>query len=207
MNIRKLSLAAIIVAALAIPSMADARGFGGGGGHSSFGGSHSSFSGGGRSMGSGWGGSRASTSFSRPSTPTRSFGSGWGQGRTTQTRSLNRTSTRNANNIVNNGGGMGGGGGFGGNGFFSGMMVGSMMSHPYGYGMGMMPPPYYMGGYGYNVVGGYGLNGYTSGGAYYPYSGFGTVMAWLFGMLTLFFVIYFTIILFQLVWRITRDEM
>lgn len=98
----------------------------------------------------------------------------------------------------------------GNNGFFTGMMMGSMMNHPYyyggGYGYGMGYPPYYMGGYGYDLVGGYGVNGYMANGAYYPYSPVGLFFSWLFGLLSVFFVVYFMVVLLQLFWKFAMSD-
>lgn len=84
-----------------------------------------------------------------------------------------------------------------------------MMNHPYGYGYGYglgYIPPYYAGGYGYNVVGGYGMNGYYDGLGYYPYSTAGYAFACFFTLLMTFIVVYVLAVIFIALWRIAIDD-
>lgn len=209
---KKVILAAVLAALLLFPSISDARGFGGGGGFR--GGGFSSHSFGGSSYShSSFGGGYSSHSYSRPSSaPRASFGGSYAvRNNPTSSYSKNYTaqqntsrSTKTVNNYNNNGGS-------GGNGFFTGMMMGSMMNHPYyyggGYGYGMGYPPYYMGGYGYGLLGGYGFNGYAANGAYYPYSPVGVFFAWFFGLLSVFFVVYLTVLMLQFLWAVATDDL
>lgn len=196
MNLKKTVLALSLAALVILPGVSDARGFSsgrsfGGGGFSR---SYSSFS----SSSRGWSGMRSYSSPSRGwSSP--SFRSSWAA---RSTPAIQHTT------VVNNYRRSYGGGCCGGSGFFSGMMMGSMMSHPYYYGGGYgyaAPPPAYYGGYGYDVVGGYGVSGYAVNGVYYPYSPVGQAIGAIFGLLTVFILVYFIVWLLIWMWRHAND--